>query len=94
VPQAEYKIASAYYNDASYSEALTQYVSYYNAYPATKDAGEAHYWAGRCQERLYGSTANGPAHDEYCTVITQYPNCSKVDNAIVRRDIVGAASCP
>lgn len=95
VPNAIYKIANAYYFiDADYANAKTYFVNYYTSYSNDKKAGEAHYWAGRCWEKLNGSTDNANAHGEYCTVITQYPNCSKFEDAITRRDIVGTASCP
>jgi len=95
VPNAIYKIANAYYFiDADYANAKTYFVNYYTSYSNDKKAGEAHYWAGRCWEKLNGSTDNADAHGEYCTVITQYPNCSRYEDAITRRDIVGLASCP
>jgi len=94
VANARDRIAGAYYSDQDYNNALTAYVNYYTLYPGTKAAGDAHYWAGRCYEKLFGTVANSQAHSEYCTVITQYPNCEKLPNAIVHRDAVGNASCP
>ncbi len=92
VPNAYYKIASAYYFGANdYTNALNAYTTYYNLYPDGKQAGEAHYWAGRCQERL---GFDALAVDEYCIVITSYPNCSKVADAISRRDGLGVTTCP
>ncbi|HWR84089.1 MAG TPA: tetratricopeptide repeat protein [Candidatus Deferrimicrobium sp.] len=92
VPDAYYKIANAYYFiDADYSNALSAYVTYYTLYPDGKQAGEAHFWAGRCQERLLN---NAQAVTEYCTVITQYPNCSSYQDAITRRDGLGVTTCP
>jgi TolA-binding protein len=95
VPNAYYKIANAnYFVEADYASALTAYQTYYGLYPDGKSAGEAHYWAGRCHEKLTGSTDNVQAQSEYCTVMSQYPNCSKAADAADKFATVGGTTCP
>ena len=95
IPNARYKIANAYYFiELDYNAALTAFVQYYNAYPYKKEAGEAHYWAGRCYEKLLGSTNNTQAAAEYCIVMSQFPNCSKEAEAATRFTTVGGTTCP
>ena len=94
VPNARMKIANAnYFLTLDYSAALSGFVTYYNTYPQGKDAGDAHYWAGRCYEKLNGSTNNVQAQNEYCTVMRLFPNCTKVTEATTRFATVGGTTC-
>jgi TolA-binding protein len=95
VPNARYKIANAYYFSVlDYTSALSAFIAYYTAYPTKKDAGDAHYYAGRCYEKLNGSTNNAQAAAEYCIVMRQFPNCSKAADATTRFSTVGGTTCP
>ena len=76
VDEARFKIGTAYYNSADYANAQTAYTNYFNTYPDNKDAGDAHYWVGRCIEHLQGTGA-AAAITQYNIVTSQYPNCSK-----------------
>ena len=86
VPSDQLNWALSFFEAKNYERALREMENLVNAYPSSKDAAQAQYYVGRCQEALENYYAAFKAYDK---LAAHYPNSQRLGEAIEREYRIG-----